>query len=108
VWAAYIKELYGKEMLETEYGFATYFIVPGTSVCYLEDIFVAPEHRKSRAGTELENAVIEWAKERKCTEIMGSAAVGLPTTERSVAVLIARGYKLSKVTETMLYFKKNI
>jgi GNAT superfamily N-acetyltransferase len=108
LWADYIKELYGKEMYEDSMGFCTYYIVPGTDVCYIEDIYVVPEHRKSAFGAEMESKVEAWSRLQGCSQLMGSVATGLQTTERSISVLISRGFKLSKVTETMLYFKKNI
>lgn len=108
MWADYIKETFGKEMLQNEYGFATFYIVPETTVCYLEDIYVAPEFRRAEFGSELEDAVIKWAKERYCTEIMGSVNLNIATPERSMNVLLSRGYKLTSATPTMLYFRKQL
>jgi GNAT superfamily N-acetyltransferase len=108
MWADYIKETFGKEMLQTEYGFATFYIVPETTVCYIEDIYVIPELRKSKIGSELEAEITIWAKERKCTELMGSVNLTITTPERSMAVLISRGYKLTSATPTMLYFRKQL
>jgi GNAT superfamily N-acetyltransferase len=108
MWAAYIKETLGKEMIQTDKGFATFFIVPGTSVCYIEDIYVLPEHRKSDITTEMENSVKKWAVERGCTELMGSVNLSISTPERSLQILLHRGYKLSQVTPSMIYLKKKL
>ena len=108
MWADYIKETFGKEMLQTEYGFATFYIVPETTVCYIEDIYVIPKLRETKKGAYLETEIIKWAKERKCTELLGSVNLNIATPERSIAVLISRGYKLTSATPTMLYFRKQL
>lgn len=107
-WADYIAETADKRMLEDENGFATYFVVPGTQVCYIEDIYVVPEKRKSDVGTEYELAIRNWAVEQGCIELMGSVNLQSKNPERSVQVLLARGFKIAQVTPTMMYFKKNI
>ena len=107
-WAEYIKELYGKYMLEYPEGFATYYIIPGTKVCYIEDIYVVPEARETDVGTRFEKEISEWAKTQDCTELMGSVNLGISNPERSIAVLIARGFKLTSSSATMLYFKKHL
>ena len=108
MWADYIKEQYGKHTLVREHGFATYFIVPGTSVVYIEDIYVAPEARKTGLSTEMEQEIIAWAKSEGCTEVMGSTNLTSPTPEHTLAVAFKKGYKISSVTSDMIYVKKQI
>lgn len=108
LWADYIFESLGKQMLESEKGFITFFILPGTQVCYIEDIYVAPEFRNSSEASTMEKAAINWAQEQKCVEVMGSVSLASKTPERSISYLIESGYKLSSATSSALYFKKNI
>jgi hypothetical protein len=108
LWADYIKESLSKNMIEDEKGFATFYIIPGTQVCYIEDIYVVPEARKSDKGTEMEMDIRDWAVAQGCSELMGSVNLLSNYPERSTQVLIARGYKIAQVTATMIYFKKNI
>jgi GNAT superfamily N-acetyltransferase len=108
MWADYIKETLDKEMLELEEGFVTFFKVPGTTVCYIEDIYTRPEFRRQNITKKLEDLVIKWAKFNGCTQLMGSVSLNRRGTERSVQGLISSGYIISDLADKMIYLKKNI
>jgi GNAT superfamily N-acetyltransferase len=56
-------------------GIAHFFIHANTSgpdVCYLQDIFTAPESRGQGAATALIEAITGWARERGCMRLYWS------------------------------------
>ncbi len=56
-------------------GIAHFFIHANTSgpdVCYLQDLFTAPESRGQGAATELIEAIAGWARERGCMRLYWS------------------------------------
>jgi GNAT superfamily N-acetyltransferase len=53
-------------------GFTHFFIHPSTSgpdVCYLQDLFTAPDARGQGAARALIDAVADWARERGCGRV---------------------------------------
>jgi GNAT superfamily N-acetyltransferase len=53
-------------------GIAHFFIHANTSgpdVCYLQDLFTAPESRGHGAATALIEAITDWARERGCMRL---------------------------------------
>ncbi|MET9633947.1 GNAT family N-acetyltransferase [Lentzea sp. NPDC006480] len=53
-------------------GITHYFQHPSTSgpdVCYLQDLFTAPDARGRGVGRALIEAVVEWAKRRGCARV---------------------------------------
>lgn len=53
-------------------GIAHFLVHPRTTapdVCYLEDLFTAPEHRGKGVARALISAVGEWAAERGCSRV---------------------------------------
>lgn len=107
-YADYLRESKLQEIIENEKGFVVFRLLPGTQLCYIETIYVAPQFRKQGVTKELESAVIEWARQYGCTGLMGSVNVKLSTPERSLMELLRAGYKLSHSNEEMIYFVKDI
>ncbi|MEV6240888.1 GNAT family N-acetyltransferase [Lentzea sp. NPDC051838] len=57
---------------DTVVGITHFFRHPSTSgpdVCYLQDLFTAPEARGRGVGRALIEAVAEWAKQRDCCRV---------------------------------------
>lgn len=53
-------------------GITHFFIHPSTSgpdVCYLQDLFTAPDVRGQGVGRALIAAVVDWARERHCCRV---------------------------------------
>jgi len=62
----YMEELIGRGIVENESGFATYEFVDGYLGCYITDIYVIPEKRKSDIGFKFVEEINEIAKEKEC------------------------------------------
>lgn len=107
-YAEYLKETGLREIIENDKGYIVFRILDGSMICYIEIIYVAPDFRKQGVTKELEDEVIKWAKEKKCSGLMGSVNVKLSTPERSMIELIRAGYRLSHANEEMIYFVKDL
>jgi GNAT superfamily N-acetyltransferase len=106
LYADYIKEREGKESLEVEQGFATYEIV--NEFCYIEDIYIKPEARKTNLATRIADEITQIAKGRGCKQLLGSVLVGANGDTTSLKVLLAYGMKLDSVNGKTIYFSKEI
>ena len=66
-------------------GITHFFIHPSTSskdVCYLQDLFTAPDARGHGAGRALIAAVADWARERGCARLYWSTQESNATARR--------------------------
>jgi GNAT superfamily N-acetyltransferase len=106
-YASYIYEREGKSMLETEHGFATYWF-PNNDVCYLEDLFVLPDHRKSNVATDLANQICEIAKSKGCKRLLGSINLNTKNPTRNMKVFLAYGMQLTSCDNNMIYLTKDL
>lgn len=102
----YIRELAGKDVLETEYGFCSYKITHDE--CYLEDVYVIPSKRKSGYGSSLANKVIDLARDRGCKWVTTSISSENCNPHPSLLAILGFGMKLKKIDKNMAYFYKGI
>ena len=51
-------------------------------VCYLQDLFTAPEARGQGAGRALIAAVIDWARDRGCVRVYWNTQASNATARR--------------------------
>ncbi len=105
-FADYIKERQGKKIVEDENGFATYyFAMPD---CYIEDIYVVPEKRKSGVASKYADEITKIAIEKNCLNLIGSVKPSANGSTGSLKVLLAYGFKLHSATEDFIWFKKSL
>lgn len=64
----YCKEIWGRQVIQEPWGFATYDI-KGPLV-YIADMYIAPEARAVGRGKELEAEIIEIGLDAGCTFVM--------------------------------------
>lgn len=108
LYAQYIKEREGKEILETDKGFAT-FTVLNNGECYIQDIYVLPDHRQTGAASEMAARITEIAKSRDCHTLVGSVCVSTNNPTTSLKVLLAYGFKLHSVqNNNMIFLTKDL
>lgn len=106
LFAEYKKERENKETYETEHGFATYVI--NGEECYIEDIYVRPEYRRFKYGTEIGNEVMRIAKEKGCKYLTGTVYTHLGDPTASVKSLFSFGFKVMSADKNVIYFLKEI
>lgn len=106
MYPAYLKEREGLETLETTHGFALYKIQGNE--CYIQDIYVVPEKRKSHIATQMADAVAEIAKSKGCKWLVGSVSPAANNSHASLLVLISYGMKLHKADKDIIFFAKEL
>lgn len=110
LYAKYIKELKNFEMIEDENGFIIYgFMSKGDEhFCYIEDIYVVPEMRKSHVASKYADKVTEIAREMGIKKLLGSIVPSLEGSHYRQQVLINYGFKLYSSQENFIYYIKEI
>jgi GNAT superfamily N-acetyltransferase len=106
LYAPYLKEREALDTLETPHGFALYKIQGDE--CYIQDIYVVPEKRKSHVATQMADAVAEIARGKGCKWLTGSVSPSANNSHASLLVLLHYGMKLQKADKDIIYFSKRI
>lgn len=107
LYAQYIKEREGKEIIESDEGFATYQFFDNGE-CYLQDLYVIPEKRKSGLATDMADQVVRKAIEKGCDTLLGSVCVDANDPTRNMKVFLAYGMQVSKIVGNMIFLRKKI
>lgn len=108
LYAQYLRERTSDEIIESERGFASYrFLNEGKSV-YIVDIFVVPDYRQTGEASALADKVVAIAKERGCTELLGTVVPSTKGSSTSLAVLLGYGMTLASAEHDLIVFKKDI
>jgi GNAT superfamily N-acetyltransferase len=105
-WASYVKELDDVETYETTEGFVLYKIKG--EECYIQDIYVYPEHRTANVATKLANYVTDLAKKSGCKHLTGSVRPTARNSTISLLVLLGYGMKLHSSINNLIYFHKSL
>lgn len=103
----YIAEREDKDIIETDKGFAT-FKTFENGECYLQDLYVTPDYRKTGLATEMADRVVEIAKERGCDTLVGTIASNDKNSTRNMKVFLGYGMEISTVTDSMIFLRKRI
>ena len=106
-YADYLRERTNDEIIETEDGFATYrFIDPQT--VYIVDIYVRPEARLRGVASDISDMVVDLAKKRGCSRLIGSVVPSAKGSTASLKALLGYGFKLDSSTNDFIVFSKEI
>lgn len=106
LFAEYINETQGREIIEADFGFATY-VINGPQV-YIEDIYVRPEYRKQNFATRLADKVKEKAKAQGCTHMLGTVNCTFKDPTTSLKALLGYGFKIENVFQDVIVMKMEI
>lgn len=102
----YVREREGAAFYITDYGFIKYVIDKDT--IYMQEIYVAPEHRHGNLSGEMANELINWAKTRGCKKMLGSCVPSTNNAHKSMVLMIAFGMKLHMAMADKIFFIKEI
>jgi hypothetical protein len=108
LYADYIKEREGYQIIETDQGFATYIITDRLfedNTIYLRDIYVSPSHRMTQEASTLANKVAEIGRINKCYHMIGSVCLTSKTVTENIKVILAYGMEYFDVAVPMMYFR---
>lgn len=106
MYAQYLKEREGKEMLEKEHGFLTYRI--GLDNVYIVDLYTVPEKRESGYAASMADEVASLALRLGKKYLTGSVSLDAPQVKRNTEVLLAYGFKPLSEQDNMIYFIKEL
>ena len=106
LFADYINERGTKHIVESDKGFATYLFDSG--LCYIEDLYVVPEHRKSGEASRLADEISNIAKKKGCRQLLGSVVPTANGSTDSCKVLFAYGFRLLKTEHNQIWFIKDL
>lgn len=108
LYAEYIKEREGMNLIEKQYGFCTYKII--NEYIYLADIYIKKDERRKGLTKVLVNEVEEIGKNNDCTFILGSFCLDTNNWKSGKALVKALGFKYFKKQRktNMIYVSKEI
>lgn len=107
LYADYLLERTHDLILETSEGFATYRFLNEKQV-YIIDIFVLPVFRKSRIASHIADEIVKIAKEKGCTELIGTVCPSAKGSNASLRVLWGYGFVLDSADKDLIIMKKEI
>lgn len=106
LYSDYLNETGQRHIVETDKGFATYQI--DGSECYIVDIYIAPEARRTGLCHKIVNQVIDKAKEQGCRVLTGSVNTSIKTPGISVKVLLGHGLRFLREDPGIIWFYREI
>lgn len=108
MYAKYVKERLGDEILETELGFATYRYLNNGKTVYIVDIYILPSHRRAGIARNFANLIAEKAKARGAKEMLGTVVPGAKNATDSLKVLLGYGMELQSASTEIIIFRKEL
>lgn len=106
MYADYAKERLSRETLETDYGFATYEFKD--DLCYISDIYVVPEARRSKVGSDIASKIEAIAKEKGAKKLLGSIVPAAKGSTGSMKAMLAYGFQIQSCHENFIWLEKEI
>jgi ribosomal protein S18 acetylase RimI-like enzyme len=107
LYANYVKERSGKEIVESEQGFATYSFTEDKGV-YIEDIYVLPDFRQLGAASALADEVVARALKEGCDKLYGTVCPTAKNSTASLKVLLGYGMRLHSSKDNLVVFIKDL
>lgn len=106
LYAKYVIEREGKEIIESEVGFATYYFLDDN--CYIQNIFVEKDYRKIGEASRLAQEIEKIAKSKGCKKLYGTVCPSANGSTESIKVLLAYGFKLDSSINNLIAFVKDL
>lgn len=105
-YALHVKERHNRDIIETDFGFLTYTIFENE--CFIHDVFVKEEFRKTGMVRKLTDKLIEMAKERNCSYLAGKVQMSDPNKDEILLHNMKWGFKLHSLEEKAIVIVKDI
>ena len=106
LYAKYIQEREGKQILENEHGFFTYKIVD--KECYIEDIFIKKESRRSGIATVMANEIAQIAINAGCGYLTGTCIPSTQGATESMKAMFSYGFRIHSCQEDRIILIKEL
>ena len=108
MYARYVRERMGDEIIETEKGFASYrYLNDGKSI-YIVDLYILPDFRRENEASRLGDIVASIGKDHGAVEMLGTVNPSAKNATASLRVLLGYGMTLVSSTNDMILFRKEL
>lgn len=108
LWANYLREREGIEIIENEYGFIFYKINLDEKSCLLVHFFVAQGLRDERIGTKLFTELENKVREKGCINILTQVSLNLPNASINVLIALKMGGTIIVANNNIIILEKLI
>lgn len=108
LYAEYLKERSKDEIIESDFGFATYRDLPDQDAVYIVDIYVSPKLRKDGLASKLADEISEFAKLKGRKKLLGSVVPSTNGSTISLKALLGYGMRLQSSTNDFILFEKDV
>lgn len=106
LYGQYILEREGKSILENEHGFFTYKIYD--EECFIEDIFIKKESRRTGVATEMANMMADMARQAGCKFLTGTCVPSTFGASESMKAMFSYGFKIHSAKEDKIILIKEL
>lgn len=103
----YLKEVFGIDTIERDYGFVNYNLTPDGKM-FLGDLYVRPEHRGRFLDVKLVKEVLKVAKANGCAKMVTEVQRVHPQCERLVKLNQYHGFKIIDRNEKRVLLEREI
>lgn len=108
LYADYLAEMGDDKIIESPSGWITYrYLNEGRSV-YILDVYVVPEERRKGGATSLADLVVEEAKSKGCSELLGTIKPSYKGSTISMKLQLAYGFSLFSALNDAIVLRKDI
>ena len=108
MYSKYLAEKTEDMIKETDQAFVSYRYLPESKTVYIVDLYVLPEFRNTDVASTLADTIVEEARAKGCTTLLGSVIPSNKNSTVSLRVLLAYGMRLESSTNDFIVFKKEI
>jgi len=108
MWAAYIHETKGEQVIEYPFGFITYRAYPDLGTIHVGEVYVVPEERKHGYASKLMDQVGEIGKSCGCTMITTFVCVNNQMKETSLLASLKYGMRIVSMDELKITLAREL
>lgn len=105
LYSEYLHEM-GWGLVESPRGFATYRITGPE--CYIQDVYVQPEHRKEKVATYMWDVIAARARAQGCTRLICTVDPTNPGWLGRKEFITKYGFKTVTETQQYIAFQKDL
>lgn len=108
MYSKYLREKTDDEIIESEYGYATYRILNEGKSVYIVDLYIEQEFRKKGIASQMADLIVEAAKKNGAKELLGTVIPSAKGSTDSLRVLLGYGMILFAANNDQIVFRKDI
>lgn len=106
LYAEYVKDRLGKEIIESDKGFVVYSFEKDS--VYISDVHISKEYRRSGEASKFGDIITDIAKSKGYKTLLGSVQPSTKNSTESIQMLLAYGFKLDSSTNDFIILRKEI